>query len=45
MSEESRLVSGDKRPEDFETIPLTERDKLVARFGDAFETAFSEEAA
>ncbi len=29
----------ERRPQDFETLPLTERDKLVARFGNAFETA------
>ncbi len=29
----------EKRPEDFETIPLTEKDKLRARFGQAFDDA------
>ncbi|MDO5691961.1 MAG: peptide chain release factor 3 [Pseudomonadota bacterium] len=29
-------AGSEKRPEDFEVIPLAERDKLVARFGDAF---------
>ena len=29
-------AGSEKRPEDFEVIPLAERDRLVARFGDAF---------
>ncbi|MBP9671295.1 MAG: peptide chain release factor 3, partial [Ottowia sp.] len=29
-------AGSEKRPQDFEVIPLTERDKLIARFGDAF---------
>ena len=29
-------AGSERRPQDFETIPLSERDKLIARFGDEF---------
>jgi peptide chain release factor 3 len=32
-------AGSERLPQDFETIPLTERDKLLARFGHEFETA------